>query len=170
MTLQSISKLFGQVNGRKRREVREDNRSAWNIIKDFFEDVGNTVSDIKARVAEKLDPLLESFSSARCDDWVNRENEDPPDFRNLPAPPCTLDQARNDPNFKADGACNEGSGCHFHTPDAYHCVRSRTPRYGESNLKFSVKFFIPIIFSLNEKEIGKTLKRYYFGNRVYYCV
>ena len=122
--------------------MREDNENTWNEIKDFFDNVGKELSDIKERVEGKLDKLLERFFTARCDEWVVKDNEDPPDFSNLPAPPCTLNQARNDPTFKADSACNEGNGCSFHTPDAYHCVRSRTPRYRESNLRFSVRDFL----------------------------
>ena len=119
----------------------EDIKNTWNEIKDLFDNVGKRLSDIKERVEGKWDQLLERFFSARCDDWVVEDNEDPPDFSDLPDPPCTLDQARNDPNFKADSACNEGNGCQFHTPDAYHCVRSREPRYGDRNLKFSVRVF-----------------------------
>ena len=122
--------------------MRGDIQNAWNEIKDYFDGVGNDLSDIRDRVDEQLDKLLESFFSARCDDWVEKDSQDLPDFNSLPAPPCTLDQARNDPNFRADPTCYEGNGCNFHTPEGWHCVRSRTARYRKSN--FFILFYLII--------------------------
>ena len=103
-------------------------QQAWNEIGGILKDVGSDISDIKKKVNENIDDLKENFFTARCDDWVKGERENPPDFSDLPPPPCTLNQARNDENFLADSACNEGKGCGLHAPDAYHCVRSRRPR------------------------------------------
>ena len=109
--------------------MSQDIQQAWNEIKDKLDmsNVTNNVSVIEKKVQEKIGDLREAFFSACCDDWLKSEAETPADFSDLPPPPCTLDQARNDPNFVADAACKEGDGCGLHTPDAFHCIRSRRP-------------------------------------------
>ena len=121
--------MFSFQGKRKKRGLQEDIQNVWNEIRDLFEGVRNDINEINDRVEESFDQIIDRVFTARCDDWVAKENENPANFSDLPPPPCTLDQARRDPNFTPDPACREGNGCDFHTPDAYHCIQSRVPRY-----------------------------------------
>ena len=62
-----------------------------------------------------------------CQDWYEREKQDPPSFSGLLPCPCTRRQATSDDRFEDDPACTNGVGCVYHH-GAYHCIRSMAAR------------------------------------------
>ena len=77
----------------------------------------------------ELENIIESYFSPQCDDWVAKDNEDPPDFSDVSPPPCKLDQAHNDPMFVTDSACTQDGNICGLRPGAHQCIKSRTARW-----------------------------------------
>ena len=107
-------------------EASQDVQDAWNKIKDLFNNMGYNLDSFKNQT--ELETIIESYFSPQCDAWVAKDNEDRPDFSDVSPPPCTLDQAHNDPMFVTDSACTQiGNICGL-IQGAHQCVRSRTGR------------------------------------------
>ena len=70
------------------------------------------------------------FSRHRCVNWYRGELRHPPAYDEVLEPPCSLKAALRDPRFRPDTTCNLGRGyCHFFHRGAYHCIRSKEPRW-----------------------------------------
>merc|ERR1712168_98418 len=86
------------------------------------------IVDMIFELCIQLCQFWKDWTYTQCKDWYLQEKQNPPNFTEVGIPPCTLEAALEDINFKPDPICHSGRGyCYYFHRGAYHCVMSREP-------------------------------------------